>query len=1281
MKCDFLALIEKGVLSTVPILLDAKVPQIKTPHMRFNPNGPMIPDELLVARDKGEVVFFCGAGVSQASAGLDNFLQLAKKVIGKLGAAADSPARKLLDAALKSVPIEGVGGFVATDRIFSLLEREFDVSDIHSAVARALRPKAESDLKAHRTVLALASVDAGEYRIVTTNFDLLFEACDTAIPSIGPLSLPDLRRSDFRGIVHLHGRVDQGYKRSDDHGFVLSSADFGRAYLADGWAAGFIRSLIERYYVVFLGYSADDPPVQYLLEALGSSTKAARRMFAFQSGDSGTAASLWSQKGVHAIPYDPSNRHSALWDTLEAWAIRAHDPDGWHANVVETSLVGPEKLAPYVRGQVAHIFSTEAGLEKVIGSSLEIPASWLRTLDPRSRYRTPSLRLSEDDVRAPDPFDSYCIDEDTTPDPFNPDDAWKDRDVPIEAWDAFKAVDSLKDIEQRSSPLSLLTFDGSHNLPKRLQMLAHWMKRVLHQHVALVWALEQREVHPYLKEQIHHAVRHERSRFGDDIARGWSALLRAWEDRRQDPDSVAFAVSIEVNQSGWTEELVRRLLATRCPKLRLSGSSYWDEEEPSKHLYSVSLDYPRPHDEPVIPDEFLSYGVAELRRHLELAASYMREFREHSYLYMTTSRAEDGAPPLSDDKHGVVGPVIHMQNLMDRLSKYDPVAAHAEFLAWPRCDSGIFTRLRIWAMSNNSITSADEAAAIVLGLDDRAFWGERHRRDLAYSIRDRWPDFPPLSRHAIEQRILVTSFPWTDKQEARAVSHDAQQKHALITWLSGYGLAFSFEVDDVLEVLAAKAGNELVPPASFIGSNEPQVFSIRSDNDPARLLDISLRDVLLASLQQQEIDFAARTQRDSFAGLVEALPVRALSVLGVAARTGTEASVAWRTFLQKESRSSDSLRMVRLIAGRLLQMSNDRIAKIDFHFGDWLKRLATRLYSDLPELLQRLWQKLLSVLKLGTSSHRSDVSNRSWADDALNSATGRLTEVLFLDPGYKAKEGVLPEGWKTRFEELLSLPGGLRPQVVSLAAFQLVNLFHRDMDWILRVLVPLHEDAKDDGDAFWDGFLWRNHVPQDELMPVLKSTMIALARHPKRTRSGRDALICMLLYFWFRSQRGPTNFVYDDELREVLIQGGMDLARTAIWHLKHSLGQMTPSELSSFFENVWPKQKALRTSQISNSLVTFALSSGEALPSITPILLPRLIAGESFDLSAFLYNQDVDDTIKRFPRESFELLLAVIKPETAAGQYGLSRVLDKFANTPELEGDVRLAKLRRKVLN
>ena len=97
-----------------------------------------IPDEVLVARDAGQVLFFCGAGVSTAKARLPGFLGLADKVLNQLRALPDSPARQLMKVVgeLQKHKISGVGGIVAADRIFGLLEREFalGISKVRSGV-------------------------------------------------------------------------------------------------------------------------------------------------------------------------------------------------------------------------------------------------------------------------------------------------------------------------------------------------------------------------------------------------------------------------------------------------------------------------------------------------------------------------------------------------------------------------------------------------------------------------------------------------------------------------------------------------------------------------------------------------------------------------------------------------------------------------------------------------------------------------------------------------------------------------------------------------------------------------------------------------------------------------------------------------------------------------------------------------------------------------------------------------------------------------------------------
>jgi hypothetical protein len=397
---------------------------------------------LLVARDEGRVLFFCGAGVSRAQAGLPGFLGLAERVLKELRALPDSPAGKLVDIAarLQKEPIKGVGGILAADRIFGLLERDFALSDIEHAVGRALRPAAGANLDAHRTLLELSRSPDGQVQLVTTNFDLLFEAAAPKLPRWTPSQLPDLRRDEhFHGIVHLHGMFDDAYMEPLGGHLVLSSAEFGRAYLAEGWAANFIRAAIARYLIVFVGYTADDPPVQYLLEALNRvAEQPPHGLYAFQEGRENEAKALWKQKGVTAIAYASDSNHAALWQTLTAWSERARDPEQWRGRLMRHALHGPEAMLPHQRGQVVHLAATLDGARNLSEAKRPIPATWLCVFDPASRYATPGLaNLFQPGLPEIDPFKLYGLDSDPEPPKAKESESFKRREAPDDVADVL----------------------------------------------------------------------------------------------------------------------------------------------------------------------------------------------------------------------------------------------------------------------------------------------------------------------------------------------------------------------------------------------------------------------------------------------------------------------------------------------------------------------------------------------------------------------------------------------------------------------------------------------------------------------------------------------------------------------------------------------------------------------------------------------------------------------------------------------------------------------------
>ncbi len=232
--------------------------------MRFLPEGADVPDELLNAVNDGGVVFLCGAGVSRR-AGLPSFCGLTKQMYGQLGVdhngeAAERRAfeREEYDRALRS--LEKRTHFPGT------------TSQVRVNVAQLLSARVEMNVADHLTLLRLSRDREGRSRILTTNFDTLFErAARTAempVPSYAYKSIPKPGGPRDFGILHLHGRIADPELSLEETDLILTSADFGDAYLRDGWASQYIEDRMRLNALVLVGYGAEDHALRLLLETL-----------------------------------------------------------------------------------------------------------------------------------------------------------------------------------------------------------------------------------------------------------------------------------------------------------------------------------------------------------------------------------------------------------------------------------------------------------------------------------------------------------------------------------------------------------------------------------------------------------------------------------------------------------------------------------------------------------------------------------------------------------------------------------------------------------------------------------------------------------------------------------------------------------------------------------------------------------------------------------------------------------------------------------------------------
>ena len=290
------------------------------------------PELLCGALRKDDLVIFAGAGVSMGEpAWLPDFKNLATAIAQGTGETQQDDESE--------------------DRFLGRLHHK--EVQVHSIAAENLQTNLRGEIPKptdlHRDLLRLYP-GPGTTRLVTTNFDLLFESVTTE--TFG--SKPEMFRAPalplgrtFNGIVHIHGALDR------PGGMVLTDADFGRAYLTEGWARRFLVELFRQFTVLFVGYGHNDTVMNYLARALPESDVAKR--FAL-TGESSHDLQHWRVLGIEPIIYPQSSKcdHSKLHEGIHRLAeVFGRGVLDWKREIVD--LAG--KKPPLGAGEEADLIS------------------------------------------------------------------------------------------------------------------------------------------------------------------------------------------------------------------------------------------------------------------------------------------------------------------------------------------------------------------------------------------------------------------------------------------------------------------------------------------------------------------------------------------------------------------------------------------------------------------------------------------------------------------------------------------------------------------------------------------------------------------------------------------------------------------------------------------------------------------------------------------------------------------------------------------------------------
>ena len=194
---------------------------------------------------------------------------------------------------------------------------------VHAAIREIISGSAAPN-DAHRAVAELCR--AGQaIRIVTTNYDRHLSA--SLPPDVRVYESPDLPGDeDFTGVVHLHGSIAQEPSR-----LVATKSDFAGAYMQPlSSTLAFLHRLFTSKTVLFLGYSADDLLMQYVLRAARGRTD----LYTIQERP---VDAKWEGLDIEPVVYES---HDLLPSVLGEWARRVSASparhDEWVSRIVSS---------------------------------------------------------------------------------------------------------------------------------------------------------------------------------------------------------------------------------------------------------------------------------------------------------------------------------------------------------------------------------------------------------------------------------------------------------------------------------------------------------------------------------------------------------------------------------------------------------------------------------------------------------------------------------------------------------------------------------------------------------------------------------------------------------------------------------------------------------------------------------------------------------------------------------------------------------------------------------
>ncbi|QKC89555.1 hypothetical protein EB230_14905 [Mesorhizobium sp. NZP2234] len=1237
--------------------------------MQFIKNGPDIPERLLQLHEEGRVVFFCGAGISYP-AGLPGFGGLVDKLYSGLGAT--------------PTPVENVAKKTGLhDATIGLLEGR--ITGGRAAVRRELVAVLTPNLalpratQSHDALIVLSQNRKGQLRLVTTNFDRIFEAVaakqNLDISKFQAPLLP-VPKNRWSGLVYLHGLLPESPTDDDLNRLVVASGDFGLAYLTERWGARFVSELFRTYTVCFVGYSINDPVMRYMMDALAADRlmgEAPAEAFAFGSyakGKETVAAQEWGAKKVTPILYPEFRRHFYLHETLRVWADTYRDGvRGKEAIVARYGAIRPTgstKQDDFVR-RMLWALSDSTGLPaKRFADFDPVPSlDWLESLTERRFGHQDLPRFGIQANQDEDKKLSFSI-----------------LDRPT----SYTHAPWMNPVQR--------AFGSLGNWDNVMEQIAHWLARHANDPKLLLWvAARGGKLHPsfefYLTREF------EKNPPTAAVRKLWSLVL-AGRLKSGARSHDLYSWQQNFIRHGFSPTMGVQLRAALTPYVNLSGPflefDNEDEQRSSPEESRSISDLVR--WEIVLAADHVHSVLNSLRQKSEWSATLPQLLSDATTLLRDAfdlMNELDGADDHYDSSY-IHQPSIsnHLQNtdfndwtaLIElardawlATAKVSPEAARAELGRWLTIRYPVFRRLAFFAATHEpNLVSADEALSWLLADNQWWLWTAETQRETMRLLISLPPRLTSPQNELLQAAILQgpPRNMLRDDLDEETLQRAIDRKVWLaLEKIQSSDAGLTAEATNRLQVLRSTypdwqlASDDRDEFPYWMSSGE-EWRTYRPTPKLRRDLETWLRDYPSVDDLHESDNWSERCAKDFSRTATALLSLAKQSIWPVD---------RWRQALQAWSNQDIIARSWRYVACTIASMPGAELTKLARPVAWWLEESAKALTQN-EKLFFDLVGRIVSIYQIDILEKQDDPIGRAF-NHPVGLATNAILRWWFrqnIEDGQGLRREMIP------LFELICDPNApsLHYGRIILAG-SAIALYRVDPDWTKEHLAPYFrwQDPKAYALGIWQNFLRspRLHWP---LLDTLKSDFLLTAQHyDDLGKTYARQYAAFLTYAALES--GGTFTIHDFKgATEALPLSALPEVAETLFRALEGAGEKRieffRNRVKPYMKRIWPNTLHAKTPAVSANFAKLCSVSGDAFPEALIQFRDWLQPIDDISYTIHLLRQE--GLCTQHPNDALTLIDLI----TPANVQWLSEdfkdcLMEIRTANPELEWDVRFQRL------